>query len=209
MIYVDIINFRSENNTLIMTINESCDFRVVLECIHDRLKILKQNQTMHPPYVSLVLGKRVLKPNELLELIDVFIKEKVLLIDSIITSNYEEQKIEVVEGSIRAGQIMKFDNSVMVIGDVHDGATIIARNNIYIVGKLMGYAMVRSKRGKVVSAIYQNAIVKIFDSRPILLSSKNGDLLSYEHCEVGRNLVEEYKARRGDFNGAYYSTYLR
>ena len=132
-----------------------------------------------------------------------------MLIDSINVSNYEEQKIEVVESSLRAGQIMKFDNSVMVIGDVHDGATIIARNNIYVVGKLMGYAMVRSKKGKIVAATYQNAIIKIYDSKPIMISSKNGDLLTYDNGDVKRNLVEEYKARRSDFNGTYYSNYLR
>lgn len=206
---MDIINFRSENDTLIMSLNENCDFRIIIESIHDRLKILKQKPTMHPPYVSLDLGKRVLKANELLELIDLFMKEKIMLIDSINVSNYEEQKIEVVESSLRAGQIMKFDNSVMVIGDVHDGATIIARNNIYVVGKLMGYAMVRSKKGKIVAATYQNAIIKIYDSKPIMISSKNGDLLTYDNGDVKRNLVEEYKARRSDFNGTYYSNYLR
>ena len=55
---MDIINFRSENDTLIMSLNENCDFRIIIESIHDRLKILKQKPTMHPPYVSLDLGKK-------------------------------------------------------------------------------------------------------------------------------------------------------
>jgi septum site-determining protein MinC len=206
---MEFINFRSENNTLIMTLNEEADFKILIDSIHDRLKVLKQRPTMHPPYVSLIMGKRKLKPGELLELIDIFIKEDIMLIDSIIVANLEEQRIEVVESSIRAGQILKYDNSVMVIGDVHAGATIIARNNIYIVGKLMGNAIVKSKRGKIVSAIYQNAIVKIYDSIPSILTSTNGELLTYENGEIKKNLVEEYKVKRSEINGADNYNYIR
>jgi septum site-determining protein MinC len=206
---MEFINFRSENNTLIMTLNEEADFKILIDSIHDRLKVLKEKPSMHPPYVSLVLGKRKLKPGELLELIDVFMKEDIMLIDSIIAANLEEQRIEVIESSIRAGQILKFDNSVMVIGDVHSGATIMARNNIYIVGKLMGNAVVKSKRGKIVSAIYQNAIVRIYDSCPSIITSSNGELLTYENGEVKKNLVEEYKVKRSEINGTDNYGYVR
>lgn len=44
------------------------------------------------------------------------------------------------KGSIRSGQKMEFEGSIVIIGDVNDGAEVIAEDNIAVVGNLRGMA---------------------------------------------------------------------
>lgn len=44
------------------------------------------------------------------------------------------------KGNIRSGQELEFDESVVIMGDVNNGATIISRGNIVIIGSLKGSA---------------------------------------------------------------------
>lgn len=44
------------------------------------------------------------------------------------------------KGNIRSGQELEFDDSVVIMGDVNNGATIISRGNIVIIGSLKGSA---------------------------------------------------------------------
>lgn len=47
---------------------------------------------------------------------------------------------EFYKGTLRSGQILKCDTSIVIIGDVNPGARIIARGNIVILGSLKGNA---------------------------------------------------------------------
>ncbi len=44
------------------------------------------------------------------------------------------------KGNLRSGQVLEFEKSVIVIGDVNPGATIISKGNIIILGALKGTA---------------------------------------------------------------------
>lgn len=44
------------------------------------------------------------------------------------------------KGTIRSGQELEFEKSVIIIGDVNNGATIISRGNIVVLGSLKGSA---------------------------------------------------------------------
>lgn len=44
------------------------------------------------------------------------------------------------KGNIRSGQELEFNDSVVIMGDVNNGATIISRGNIVIIGSLKGSA---------------------------------------------------------------------
>lgn len=49
------------------------------------------------------------------------------------------------KGSIRSGQKMEFEGSIVIIGDVNDGAEVIAEDNIAVVGNLRGMAHAGAK----------------------------------------------------------------
>ena len=47
---------------------------------------------------------------------------------------------EFYKGTLRSGQVLKCDTSIVIIGDVNPGARIVARGNIVILGSLKGNA---------------------------------------------------------------------
>lgn len=47
---------------------------------------------------------------------------------------------EFYKGTLRSGQVLKCDTSIVIIGDVNPGAKIIAKGNIVILGSLKGNA---------------------------------------------------------------------
>ena len=49
------------------------------------------------------------------------------------------------KGSIRSGQKMEFEGSIVIIGDVNDGAEVIAEDNIAVLGNLRGMAHAGAK----------------------------------------------------------------
>ena len=50
------------------------------------------------------------------------------------------------KGSLRSGQRLEFDGSIVIIGDVNAGAEVIASENIVILGILRGLAHAGCKR---------------------------------------------------------------
>lgn len=48
-------------------------------------------------------------------------------------------------GSLRSGQRLEFEGSIVIIGDVNDGAEVIAEDNIVILGNLRGMAHAGAK----------------------------------------------------------------
>ncbi len=44
------------------------------------------------------------------------------------------------KGTLRSGQVLEFDTSIVILGDVNAGAQIVSTGNIVILGKLLGNA---------------------------------------------------------------------
>ncbi len=57
----------------------------------------------------------------------------------------ESSTTKFVTQSLRSGQKIEFEGSVVVLGDVSDGAEIIAEDNIVVLGKLKGMAHAGAK----------------------------------------------------------------
>lgn len=49
------------------------------------------------------------------------------------------------KGSVRSGQKLEFEGSIVIIGDVNDGAEVIAEDNIAVLGSLRGMAHAGAK----------------------------------------------------------------
>ena len=70
------------------------------------------------------------------------------------------------KGSLRSGQRIEFEGSVVIIGDVNDGAEIIAEDNIVVLGALrcMAHAGAKGNEQAIISA-------RIIDSLQIRIGS--------------------------------------
>lgn len=81
------------------------------------------------------------------------------------------------KGHLRSGQVLEFEQSVIVIGDVNPGASIISKGNIIILGSLRGtaYAGAAGKKNSFIVAMDMQPIqLRIADV--FALSSGNGKL---------------------------------
>lgn len=66
------------------------------------------------------------------------------------------------KGHLRSGQVLEFERSVIVIGDVNPGASIISKGNIIILGSLRGTAYAGASGKK-------NCFIVAMDMQPIQL----------------------------------------
>lgn len=57
----------------------------------------------------------------------------------------ETSETKFYKGSLRSGQKIEFEGSIAILGDVNDGAEVIAEDNIIVVGALRGMAHAGAK----------------------------------------------------------------
>ena len=150
------INVSQKNNLVIIKINSEASFADIISQIKKKViqltKIYKEEKTP-----ILITGK-VLKNKEI-DKIKEIIKEK-LDVDvdfdmpkELGLSNIKKTFVQEVSnsetkfhrGSIRSGQRMEEEGSVVILGDVNSGAEIIAADNIVVLGTLRGLAHAGAK----------------------------------------------------------------
>ena len=151
------INLRKDN--IIIKINEDSSQEEIVYMLRKKipeLKKLYQGET-----TPIVITGKVLKNKEIDEIqelikryLDVNIKfdsPRTLGLHGITrTYNKESATSETKfhRGSVRSGQKIEFEGSIIVLGDVNDGAEVIAGENIVILGILRGLAHAGAKGNK-------------------------------------------------------------
>lgn len=79
----------------------------------------------------------------------------------------EESTGQFYRGTLRSGQVLESETSIIVIGDVNAGAKIVAKGNIVVLGSLNGsaYAGAAGNTDSFVAALHMNPIqIKIADN---------------------------------------------
>lgn len=150
------INVSQKNNLFVIKINSEANFSDIVSQIKKKIvqlkKIYKNEKTP-----ILITGK-VLKNKEI-DQIEELIKEQ-LDVDvefdmpkelglSTITKTFVQEisnsETKFHRGSIRSGQRLEEEGSIVILGDVNSGAEIIAADNIVILGTLRGLAHAGAK----------------------------------------------------------------
>ena len=153
------ISINLKKNELIIKIKEDASYEDIIESLKRKLpelkKLYKDDKT--PIRVS---GK-ILKNKEIDELQEIIKNEidveiefdtpKALGLASI--KKTFDQEIAMSEtkfhrGSLRSGQKMEVEGSIVILGDVNSGAEIIASDNIVVLGNLRGLAHAGAKGNK-------------------------------------------------------------
>ena len=150
------INIYFKKDSIVMKIREDATTNEILNELEEKLPDLKEFYKDEKTPI-LVTGK-ILKRFEIdsiQKMIKNIIKVKVDF-DSPRTLGLHDIKrtfkkdIQISEtkfykGSIRSGQRLEFEGSIVIIGDVNDGAEVIAEDNIAILGSLRGMAHAGAK----------------------------------------------------------------
>lgn len=151
------INLKQEK--IIIKIAEPATHEEAIECLKEKIpQLSKMYQEEKIPI--LVIGK-VLKQKEMDEIkelirqdIDVEIefdspKEMGLSeIRKVYEKDTETSETKYHKGSLRCGQKVEFEGSVVIIGDVNGGAEVVAGENITVLGTLRGLAHAGAKGNK-------------------------------------------------------------
>ena len=151
------INMKKDN--ILIKINQEAEQSEIIECLQEKLEQLKKlYQSEKTPIV--VTGK-VLKNIEIDEIQELI--KKCIDVDIVFDSprslglygikrTYSKDitisETKFYKGSLRSGQKVEFEGSVVIIGDVNDGAEVIAGENVAIIGTLRGLAHAGAKGNK-------------------------------------------------------------
>ena len=148
-----------KKNEILIKIAENAEQREIVECLKRKLPELKKLYKDEKTPIR-VIGK-ILKNKEMDQIqnmvtneIDVQIEfdtPKSLGLSSI--KRTFEREIAVSEtkfhrGSLRSGQKLETEGSIVILGDVNSGAEVIASDNIVVLGNLSGLAHAGAKGNK-------------------------------------------------------------
>ena len=153
------LNVFHKNNCIVIKINDESDFNSIEKELKHKLSQLKKLYKQEKTPIK-VIGK-VLKNKEI-EQIENLIKET-LNVDvefdmprelglSNIKRTFEVEisnsETRFYRGSLRSGQRLEEEKSIVILGDVNSGAEVIASDNIVVLGALRGLAHAGAKGNK-------------------------------------------------------------
>ena len=153
------VGINMKKDEIVVRISEGAEYQEIIDCLNKKIPALKKlYKTEKTPIF--VMGK-VLKNKEINEIkkliqanIDVevnFDSPKVLGLHGIrktFEKEIDNSETKFHKGSLRSGQKIEFEGSIIVLGDVNGGAEVIAGENIVILGTLRGLAHAGAKGNK-------------------------------------------------------------
>ena len=153
------VSINLKKNKIVLKLNEDASHEEIIASLSKKLPELKKLYKDEKTPIE-VTGK-ILKNKEIDE-IRTIIKEKIdveiefdmpktLGLHSI-TRTFEKEiaisETKFHRGSLRSGQKMEIEGSIVILGDVNSGAEVIASDNIVVLGSLRGLAHAGAKGNK-------------------------------------------------------------
>lgn len=153
------VEIRLKKDELIITLNEKSEYKEIQKALQKKIPELK-NLYKDDKTPIFVTGK-VLKNKEIDEIKKIIKNEinveiefdspKVLGLYGIKKAYNQDIGASTTiyhKGSLRSGQKIEDEGSIVIIGDLNSGAEVIAGENIIILGRLMGLAHAGAKGNK-------------------------------------------------------------
>ena len=162
--------------------------------------------------VALCFEGRDLNEKEELELTDLISKNSFLDVVCVVDNDMEREKYlqqslndkliqlnsntgQFFKGNLRSGQVLEFETSVVILGDVNVGAQIVSTGNVVILGSLSGnvYAGAAGNQDAFVAALHMNPKqIRINDiiARAPDKPEQNEDVAKIAYIEEGNIYIE-------------------
>ena len=155
----NIISINLKKDEILIKLDENADQKEIIESLRKKLPELKKFYRGEKNPIK-ITGK-ILKNKEI-DQIQELIKEKIdVEIDfdmpkslglSGIKKTYDKEiamsETKFHRGSLRSGQKIEVEGSIIILGDVNSGAEVIASDNIVVLGSLRGLAHAGAKGNK-------------------------------------------------------------
>ena len=148
--------FENKNNKLVVTLNNNADYVDIKNKI---ISILDASSDMFFGIESpiTITGKR-LADNEEQELLNIFAKKTPILvvvekpkrlgvatINNIFNKDITISNSKVFTGTVRSGQRIEFEGTIILLGDVNAGSEVVAEQNIVVLGDIRGHVHAGAK----------------------------------------------------------------
>lgn len=153
------ISISIKKNQVVIKVDENAEQREIVSDL--KKKIIELKNLYKDDKTPILITGKVLKNKEMDEIQSIikrfinvqieFDSPKALGLHSIKKTFYKEvatSETKFHKGSIRSGQRLEFEGSLVIIGDVNAGAEVIAGENIVILGILRGLAHAGAKGNK-------------------------------------------------------------
>ena len=141
------------NNGIIVVLDPNIEFNLLKEKVTKKFK--DSYKFLGNAQVALSFEGRKLSDEEQLELLQIISEQSELKIICLVTEDPEKEAIfqraieqaseerskangQFYKGNLRSGQSLECDTSIVIIGDVNPGATVISSGNIIVLGALRG-----------------------------------------------------------------------
>ena len=153
------INVSQKNNLVVIKINEEANFEDIVLSL--RKKVTQLKKIYKDEKTPIMVTGKILKNKEM-DVIQEIIQEK-LDVDvdfdmpkELGLHNIKKTFIQEVStsettfhrGSLRSGQKIEDEGSIVILGDVNSGAEVVAADNIVVLGTLRGLAHAGAKGNK-------------------------------------------------------------
>ena len=150
------INVSQKNNLVIIKIHSEASFTDIISQI--RKKVIQLSKIYKDEKTPILITGKVLKNKEM-DKIEEIIKGKLDVdidfdmpkelglsnIKKTFVQEVSDSETKFHRGSIRSGQRIEEEGSVVILGDVNSGAEVIAADNIVVLGTLRGLAHAGAK----------------------------------------------------------------
>ena len=202
------ITINLKKDVIVMKLSEKATQADTIKSLKKKLPELKKlyQQEKTPIFVT----GRILKNKELKEIQDLIKKSinvevefdtpKALGLNEIrrtYNRDVEISESKIHRGSLRSGQRLEYEGTLIVLGDVNDGAEVIAGDNVVVVGNLRGLAHAGAKGNKqaiVAAHIIDTHQLRIANIIKELVKDDDAYNVAYTYAYVhenGREIVLE------------------
>ncbi|CAH0119126.1 MULTISPECIES: septum site-determining protein MinC [unclassified Paenibacillus] len=140
------VTIKGIKDGLVFLLDDQCEFSELLEELKYKLEHSHQNILTGPiMHVDVKCGSREMSENQREEIINILKQKGNLLIrsvesDAAAPAEDSGDRITIMTGMVRSGQVMHHDGHLLFLGDVNPGGTVTCTGDIYIMGKLRGMA---------------------------------------------------------------------
>lgn len=203
----DVLKIKLEKENITIRLEEDIEYNKIIETLKKKTseikKLVKENKCD-----VLVIGKdlKAIEQEKIKRLIETKTDAKVRFdiprklglhgIKKSFDKEIQTSETKFYRGSLRSGQRIEFEGSIVVLGDVNGGAEVIASDNIVVLGVLRGLAHAGAKGNK--KAIIASASIECTQLRISNIikeiekeeQENLGEIKTYAYVEEDKIIVE-------------------
>lgn len=203
------VMIKGNQSGIIVVLDATIDFEELKEKIAEKFK--SSSKFLGTASVAITFEGRDITTEEEREILDIISENSQLNVVCVIDLDEEKEKIfkrclndklmelsnntgQFYKGNLRSGQVLEFETSIIIIGDVNAGAKVISKGNIVILGSLKGNAFAGASGN-------QNCFVVALAMNPVQI--RIGDIIARSPDDKGKELSKEAKIAYVENNNIY------